>query len=446
MNKLFKNITRFTTLMAFSLPMINSVNADPTNAMTLTTNDVFWSSSATTQNGMYYTEILRRNKDNVGESQNPSNVIFRQEKSSPISFNSLVQADVAGIPYLYYVVNFDDSKISYINRIPATGGPVTNITRPLYMGKNDLKTDGAFLYWIDREAIRKIPVNGGTATILARVPQAAYVKQVALDRSYVYFNAGASGESIYRVPKAGGAATIQAIASSTVTDLVVHQGHSNPTIYWSEINGAVKSYTVGANTSSVYQNPTEDRKAVSIDFDGIRVLWADCLKDTLFDECFIKEYLDGAVVKLNAGYSSSGSIRNIAADPAQVFWTAGFGVDKYVHPAPLTVSISPSPIYKQTAKPGVDSVRVSVKALVSGGSKGYDTLPDYYYSWSISDGSGLTLQYPRYWNPSIFAAMPDGDSREGELTLTVTDMLGRTKTVQTSIKFENPVDPGQQPK
>ena len=176
-----------------------------------------------------------------------------------------------------------------------------------------------------------MPIGGGPITILARTGTAS---QIALDAHNVYFNSGASGASVYRVPKAGGAATLQASASSAVTDLYVHASGSHTTLYWSAANAAVHSYAVGDTTPITYQPATQDRFATSIGFDGAHVLWTDCTTtyqsatDTEND-CRVNEHKAGATLQI---YSDQEYAGHIVADSAQVFWSQGSGIQRYVHP------------------------------------------------------------------------------------------------------------------
>lgn len=438
--------------------------SDTTNYVTglaVTDDDAVWAAREVEDFGNV-TKLRRTDKNNP---QLPSEVIHEERfTGGAIAIDSLTTADVGGTRYVYFVVNKYYSSqsstnpgrhLSYINRIPIAGGPVKGIASPLPMGQNDLKTDGSYVYWVDREAVRKVPMDGGTATILARVPNIQfpnreYVKQIALDSHYVYYNSGNSGESIYRVPKAGGTPTIQLIAASTVTDLFVHENGGQSMVYWSESNGSVKSLNVADGRADVYQRAMEDTEARSVAFDGTRVVWASC-KIYHGGRCHLHAFENGRTLVLDPLESHSVFMGNIVAEPTQIFFSSYFydtvrrsAVLKYVHPAPLTVSINPSPVYKiGSTKPGVNSVSETVYAIVSGGdpyAPGQHTY-SYSYAWGIDTGF-FNLHDPVAPSTSIFAAMPDGDSRDGTLTLYVTDSAGRTATAQTSVWFENPLNPG----
>lgn len=410
------------------------------NNLAISGNDLFWAETEAEPDGTYVkARICRTDKNRTLAPCMPILEETNTEKTA--TFDALTVANVGGIRYVYFVVNRSVSstrKVSYINRVRAEGGAVEGIANPLPMGMNDLKSDGTYLYWADREKIRKVPMAGGSPTILASVENLPYVKQVAVDENYVYYNRGPNGDMIYRVPKAGGAERIQAIATSTVTDIFVRQTNGQTTLYWSEMNGAVRSLELGKSEVVNYQEPMPDRKATSVAFDGTRVLWANCPSTLSGESCRIHEFQNGAHLVLNAGDAGNWDARDIVVEPDRLYWRQSRDVSRYVHPEPLRAVINPSPVFKEgSRKAGVNGITETVQAMVTGGEPdGIDTVR-YRFEWTIDNGF-FTIHHWRAQRTSIFAAMPDNDSREGTLTLKVTDRLGRTVTSETPIRFWNP--------
>lgn len=210
MNSMAKRMLGVGAAVALSLLSVHGAAAGTAgvaqskpNALIATTGELYWTTDASVAFvSPNSAEVWRASKDNTPGSEQR---LYREERTSSISFNSIVYAEVVGTSYVYFVANYDDT-ISYIKRIPLAGGAVTILTRAPYVGERDLKTDGVYLYWADTEGIRRVPIGGGVITTLFRTNTAS---QMGLDAHYVYFSAGASGSALYRVPKVGGAATLE---------------------------------------------------------------------------------------------------------------------------------------------------------------------------------------------------------------------------------------------
>lgn len=438
MNNIAKKMLGISTAFALSVLSLNGasagvndsthvtpVTASSANAIVATTDHLFWTLSGLTDGPSHAAGVYRISKQAPYHSDEQQ--LYKEKRNTSIRFNSLVYAEVDGIPYIYFVTNFDD-KISYIKRVPADGGAAAFVTRVPYIAERDLKIDGSHLYWADKEGVRKVPIGGGAITILARTGTAS---QIGLDANFVYFNSGASGSSLYRVPKAGGAATIRAIASSPVTDLYVHESGPQTTLFWSETNAAVKGHAIGTNTTIMYQAATNDRIATSVGFDSSRVLWTDCA--TAGNDCHIYENEAGAKLRI---YGNDDYAGNIVSDPTQLFWSQGNWIYRYIHTLPPSVSINPSPVTAVGEARQSGSLTKTATAVVANGDPyragEFDTA--FGYSWSVDNGA-FTIHYPNAISTSIYAALPACDTREGTLSVTVRDVIGRTATASTGIEY-----------
>ncbi len=86
---------------------------------------------------------------------------------SPVNFEAITYANVGGTWYGYFVANYPSQNESQIKRVPLTGGAaVVLATSPAAIGNRDLVTDGSSLYWADADGIRKMAVTGGTVQTL----------------------------------------------------------------------------------------------------------------------------------------------------------------------------------------------------------------------------------------------------------------------------------------
>ena len=105
-----------------------------------------------------------------------------------------------------------------------TNNPLLAYTQlPGVVGQNDLVTDGAYLYWADSQAIRRMPIGGGAVSTLAN---GTALGHVALDDGSVYYSCGTT---IRRVAKTGGASSIiEDGGAATITALGSCPGRRAP--------------------------------------------------------------------------------------------------------------------------------------------------------------------------------------------------------------------------
>ncbi len=468
-----KNFIRYLSyisVIAISVCATNIANAletesyirthDAIGKMVTNEHDVFWTEINGFTNGTVNIRILKSDKGRfTREIANDGTIILQEQGSSYIGYGSIAAVTVNETPYVYFVVNKKDvtgRPLSFINRIPANGGAVTGIAAPLPMGNNDIKADHQFLYWVDREAVRKIPVTGGAPSILARVPNLAYEKQLALDNQYVYYNKGNNGELLYRVPKNGGNETLLVTASSTITDIDVYENNGKSTLYWGEFNGSTKSISIDGNMLSpvkVYQQPTSNIKITSIATDGIEVFWTDCPIQMIYDGCRVRGHAkNGDSLTLRDGGSRYRGINNIIAETDQLFWSDSnlYFLIKYIHPAPLIVTIDPSSIYQSGTfdkNRGTEYLTADVKAQITGGDQfNWWTDVMYHYGCTWLTNSYFTLKeksvYPfdRCLHTYIATFVDDGLTDVGAITVKVTDAVGRTAQASAPVTFTNPED------
>lgn len=154
-------------------------------------------------------------------------------------FGDIVYAQVDGLWWGYFFAT--KAGIVTIRRIPLTGGVATVLATVTGVdvdhSHRNLVTDGVYLYWQDVNSVRKMPIRGGTVTVLDLTSPNTPTAGIALQTGRVIY---ASVADIHYVP-VGGAITgpsVRTIATglSRVTALyAVSNG-----VYWGEQNGAVR--------------------------------------------------------------------------------------------------------------------------------------------------------------------------------------------------------------
>jgi hypothetical protein len=155
-------------------------------------------------------------------------------------FGDIAFSKVDGVFFGYFFATKND--VTTIRRVPLAGGTaavLATVTKVDVVGSHrNLIADGVHLFWQDDRAVRRMPIRGGAVTILDRTslnPHTAGLAQSGGDIIY------ASGADIRFVPKNGSAVTGPSVrtivtATSRVTSLLpVSNG-----VYWGEESGAVR--------------------------------------------------------------------------------------------------------------------------------------------------------------------------------------------------------------
>jgi hypothetical protein len=107
--------------------------------------------------------------------------------------------------YVYFINN--DPSLGSVLRVPAGGGPAETLSDGLDVDALVFAVDESNVYFPSRTGVMAVPVQGGTATLLA----ASMTRAVLAEGPSVYFCEqladGQGGLAVKEVPKAGGAST-----------------------------------------------------------------------------------------------------------------------------------------------------------------------------------------------------------------------------------------------
>ena len=159
------------------------------------------------------------------------------------TFGDITFAQVDGVWWGYFFKTPTTSTFASIRRVPLTGGAASDVNPQVenvdvVNSHRNLVTDGVNLYWQDVDSVRKMPIRGGTVTVLDRASPNTPTAGLALQTGKLIY---ASVADIRYVPTSGDATTTPQVrtivtASSRVTALhAVSNG-----VYWGEQSGAVR--------------------------------------------------------------------------------------------------------------------------------------------------------------------------------------------------------------
>jgi surface antigen len=278
------------------------------------TGNLYWTADQTVQ-GKTTAVVYRASKANEPGQEH----ILYQESSLPASrvdFEAITYADVAGAWYGYFVANYASYRSqheSQIKRVPLTGGAaVVLATSPAPIGSRDLVTDGSSLYWADAGGIRKMAITGGTVQTLVSGQTFAHL---GLDGPVLYYS---SANSILTVPASGGASATVLSAPSPITALYPPSAANG--LLWAEANGSVNRYD-GGDIYNQLQAPVAGISVTSVSVAGHYVLWAECFPHW----CQVDGEDNGSVVSV----ATSGIPLDAQGDAGAWYWGDSGGLEKF---------------------------------------------------------------------------------------------------------------------
>ncbi len=276
------------------------------------TGNLYWTSYAIDEFGPDSASVWRASKSNT-----PGSEILLYRESGDVAdfryFGSLCYAQISGAWFGYFVANY--GSVSQIKRIPLTGGSATVLaTSPGQIGTRDLVTDGATLFWTDSAGLRSMPIGGGAITTLF---SGGALSRLVIDGARLVFN---SGGTLLAMAKTGGFTSTIASESTNISALSTN---GTGTVYWGTEGAAVRSRN-GTSSVTTYQSPTAGRRASSVTFDGSRVVWSDCVSPN-GNGCAVKTKVLWFVQTLTSGGVGTG---NLQSDASNVFFGEAGGLKK----------------------------------------------------------------------------------------------------------------------
>lgn len=267
--------------------------------------------AAQTVQGTSEAVVYRASKTNQPGQER---VLYAEASSplSPVNFQAITYANVGGSWYGYFVANYPLWHESVIKRVPLTGGAaVVLATSPAAIGTRDLVTDGSSLYWADAGGIRKLAINGGAVQTLASGGAFAHL---GLYGSSLYYS---SGNDILTVPASGGAPTTLVSAPSAITALYPPSTANG--LLWGEANGSVTS--LDGDIYYEFQAPVAGVNVTSVSVAGSYVVWANCFPGW----CQIDGNDNGIVVSA----ATSGTPVDAQGDGGAWYWGDPSGLEKF---------------------------------------------------------------------------------------------------------------------
>ncbi len=302
--------------------------SDLPNGLVASTGNLYWTNNSpageTGTPGV--SAVLRTAKTSVPGNE----IVLYSEQHTPtmnIVFGDIVFANAGGF-FGYFTatyINTDGSSASEIKRIPLSGGAAVVLARlPAQATALSLWTDGTSLFWSDIAGIRRMQITGGAITKLVASPN---ISLAVPD----------SGGNIIFVVGNGGVRKVSTFAGDAVVSLFdttnkITVLYATPTqLYWGTGAGAVHSRPNAiSGVDTEYQPALGARPVVSVGFDGTRVLWADCGAPGNFD-CIVRKREPGASTNTIVQNIGRVGISHLQWDASSMYWHDLSTVRRFVH-------------------------------------------------------------------------------------------------------------------
>jgi hypothetical protein len=194
-------------------------------------------------------------------------------------FGDIVFAQVDGAFWGYFFSSSGGATAT-IKRVPLTGGAATLLATvadvDVANSHRNLVTDGVNLYWQDAQSVRKMPIRGGSVTVLDETSPNTPTAGLALQNGNVVY---ASVTAIRSVPVGGATSPPSARTIFTASERVTALHSVLSFIYWGEESGAIRVVTTsgsGAETISTVPGFIPTSISTSVHGGVYAQAWTQC--------------------------------------------------------------------------------------------------------------------------------------------------------------------------
>jgi hypothetical protein len=323
-------------------------SATPVEAATSTISTRKAQSFVLTTGNIYFTENSGTTASlwRTGQTSSPGHETLVYSELNA-RFGKMIIASADNVSYAYFFVTRLSPlpQVTSIKRVKLTDGQASTIrtmVSPVTSTMPNLTTDGTFVYWQDRNAVRKapicpdqenvpttdshriapgVPICGRTDVVIEATGANPRTAGLALREANLIY---ADGTDIRYLPTAASFVPVPALrtiarANGRVTALhVVANG-----VYWGEAGGAVR-LKVGATTATLPSTP--GLMPVSIATSGFTAgadqVWTQCPLTS--DPCRMQFDLTGGRWSTPVGADARVGIRTNGT----IFWSDSFGIHR----------------------------------------------------------------------------------------------------------------------
>ncbi len=209
-------------------------------------------------------------------------------------------------------VYFAEFTAGTIRSVPVVGGTATTLASGL-AGPVRLAQTSTHVYFSSGRTLMRVPKTGGAAETLATA--SGTVGDIALDESHVYWTVFGGGDGIMKVPLAGGTATL--VASVGAPASIELHGDS---VYWGQMDSAPAAQVGVVPKAGGVSTPLLGGLGYvfTLEGDADRLYFRDYVMSSA--RILSLPYAGGPARELAAGLLSP---RAVAIDALNVYWVDG---------------------------------------------------------------------------------------------------------------------------
>jgi hypothetical protein len=242
-------------------------------------------------------------------------------------FGDIVFAQVDGAFWGYFFATSGGTAVK-IKRVPLSGGAATVLATvtdvDVANSHRNLVTDGVNLYWQDVHSVRKMPIRGGTVTVLDETSPNTPTAGLALQNGNVVYTSVAA---IRFVPTSGATTPPSARTIVTAADRVTTLHAVLSFVYWGEQSGAIRVVTRGSTPVTISTIAGFVPTSISTSVHGAGVFaqaWTQCNSQS----CRLHFDVPSGESSL---YAIDGNAIGVSiASSGNVFWGDATGVHRHI--------------------------------------------------------------------------------------------------------------------
>lgn len=348
--------------------------------------------------------------------------------------------DVEGV----YWVSGDSYYNRMIMSMPRSGGSATTLYTTTYLDIYGIAKDETSIYWVEyvggtppgepQYVIKKIPITGGTATILYPSVQRLMHGSIAISgNDLIFAESGLNSYRVLKVPTSGGKATeLASITTVPYMDIVTRIVADDTHAYWLDGNSLRRAPLAGGSATILAAGLTYPQ---DLAVDAHRIYWTESTGPASNETGTLQSVTKTGGDRM-LHYQGGDAPRRLLVNAAAIVWTEGGpigGIEGFGRLATLPLAGGPVKTLFQSAKGllAVDENSVYVASSMrikkiprSGGQPEILASADFYIKGIATDGKNV------FWTEDLLGTLGKASVNSGPATKIMCAVTGKAGPVR----------------